>query len=103
MEDHRSQIAISSPQEGLDYACQLIASGSRAWALKNPETAPSMYQKLAGYVEFRYNNELELALGCLVKLGRACPPDCFQSEVFWRQIRWVAQECKVRDPDIPVQ
>lgn len=96
-----SQITHSSPQEGLDYACLLITSGTREWAIKHPEEALILYHTLTGYIEFRYHNELELALGCLVQMGRVCPPNSFQSEIFWRQLRWVAEVCKIQNIYFP--
>lgn len=79
----------------------LVAAGSQAWIIHHPEAAASMYQSLAGYVEFRYHNELDLALGCLVQLGHACPSESFNSEEFWRWIRYIAKTIHYNDPDIP--
>lgn len=90
-----------SPQESLDYACFLVAAGSLVWINHHPEATVSMYPLLAGYIEFRYHDELDLALGNLVALGHACPPKYYNSEEFWRWIRHIAKTIHYNDPDIP--
>ena len=88
-------LATSSTEDGLDFACNLAVSGILAIAEHNPAKAPVLLRYLAQYVEFRYVNELVLALEYLADIGNMLEQSAFCSEQFWAQIRWVAQHMKL--------
>jgi len=86
------KIATSSPEEGLDFACNLIATAVSKDADSHPERACELLRTLAQYVQFRYVGELELAAEYITDLGRMISPvTSFEREQFWRQMQWVAQ------------
>ena len=88
-------LATSSTEDGLDFACNLAVSGILAIAEHNPAKAPALLRYLAQYIEFRYVNELVLALEYLADIGNMLEQGSFCSDQFWAQIRWVAQHMKL--------
>ena len=95
----QQNVATSSTEEGLDFACNLAASGILAIAERNPAKAPVLLRYLAQYVEFRYVNELVLALEYLADIGNLLEQSSFSSEKFWAQIRWVAQHMELEEAE----
>ena len=88
----KSKLTTSSPEEGLDFACNLIATAASKDADSHPERACELLRTLAQYVQFRYVGELELAAEYLADLARMISATTsFQREQFWRQMQWVAQ------------
>ncbi len=97
--DTKMRLATSSPEAGLDFACQLIATALSSEADAQPERACRVLRTFSLYVEFRYVGELELAAEYLCDLGREISPaTSFQRQQFWSQLQWVAQSL-----DLPAQ
>ena len=90
------QIATHSVGEGLDFACNLLASAMGRLADQRPEAASNILKTLADYISYRYAGEDLLALEYLVLLGRDLAGN---AEVrwarFWNQLRWVAGQMDV--------
>jgi hypothetical protein len=87
----KMKLATSSPEEGLDFACHLIATALSTEADSHPERACRILRTFSQYVEFRYVGELELAAEYLCDLGREISPVAsFQRQQFWHQLQWVA-------------
>ena len=82
-------IATASVEEGLDFACNLIAFAIVDESRARPETAPLLLSVLATYVRLRYVGEPEEALEQLATLANSlsCP---YPRTQFWSQLRWVA-------------
>ncbi len=94
------QIATSSVEEGLDFACSLISSAVAAEGEAHPQKAQQLLRELASYVQLRYVGELLLALECLAGLGRTCNPSSFRTDQFWSQLRWVAGEMRLTTEEL---
>ncbi len=92
-------LATSSTEEGLDFACNLAVNGMLAIAEGNPAKAPELLRCLAQYVEFRYVGELQLALEYLADIGNSLKQESFHSEQFWDQLRWVAQHMELESSE----
>lgn len=90
------QIATHSVGEGLDFACNLLASAIVRMADQRPEAASSILKSLAEYISFRYSGEDLLALEYLVLIARDFAGN---TEVrwtqFWKQLQWVAGQMDV--------
>ncbi len=95
----QQNLATSSTEDGLDFACNLAVSGILAIAEHNPAKAPALLRLLAQYVEFRYVNELVLALEYLADIGNMLEQSSFCSEQFWTQMRWVAQHMELDEAE----
>lgn len=91
----QQNLAASFIEDGLDFACNLAVSGILAIAEHNPAKAPVLLRYLAQYVQFRYVNELVLALEYLTDIGNMLEQSAFCSEQFWEQIRWVARHIEL--------
>jgi hypothetical protein len=90
------QIATHSVDEGLDFACNLLASAMRRLADQRPEAASNFLKTLAEYISDRYAGEDLLALEYLVLLGRDLAGDAeVRWTQFWNQLRWVAGQMDV--------
>jgi hypothetical protein len=94
------QIATSSVEEGLDFACSLLSSAMSAEGDAHPQKAQQLLRELASYMQLRYVGERLLALEHLAGLGRACNPGLFRSEQFWSQLRWVAGEMRLTSEEL---
>ena len=84
-------LATSSAEDGLDFACNLAVSGILAIAEQKSAKAPVLLRYLAQYVQFRYVNQLVLALEYLADIGNMLEQGSFSSDQFWAQMRWLAQ------------
>jgi hypothetical protein len=88
----KMKLATTSPEDGLDFACNLVATALSREADSHPERACDILRTFTQYVEFRYVGELELAAQYLADLGREISPaTSFQRQHFWLQMQWVAQ------------
>jgi len=88
----KMKLATASPEEGLDFACHLIATALSVEADAHPERASRILGTFSQYVVFRYVGELELAAEYLCDLGREISPVVsFQWQQFWHQLQWVAR------------
>jgi hypothetical protein len=86
------KLATTSPEEGLDFACNLVAAAVSREAKLHPERAAVILGTLTQYIEFRYVGELQLAAECLADLGRDVSSGIsFRREHFWAQMQWVAR------------
>jgi hypothetical protein len=86
------KLTTSSAEEGLDFACHLIATALSTEADAHPECASRILRTFSQYVELRYVGELELAAEYLADLAREISPTMsFQRQQFWLQLQWVAQ------------
>ena len=90
------QVATHSVGEGLDFACNLLASAMSRLADQHPEAASMILKTLAEYICYRYAGENLLALEYLVLLGRDLSGS---AEVRWaqfsKQLEWVAHQMDV--------
>jgi hypothetical protein len=85
------QIATHSVSEGLDFACNLLASAMGRLADQRPEAASDVLKTLAEYISYRYAGEDLLALEHLVLLGRDLSGDAeVRWTQFWNQLQWLA-------------
>jgi hypothetical protein len=90
------QIATRSVGEGLDFACNLLASAMGRLADQRPEAASNILKTLAEYISYRYAGEDLLALEYLVLLGRDLSGNAeVRWTQFWNQLRWVAGQMDV--------
>ena len=88
----KTKLATTSPEAGLDFACNLVATALSSEADSHPERVCQILRTLTQYIEFRYVGELELAAEYLADLGREISPaKSFQRQHFWLQMQWVAQ------------
>src|SRR4051812_40602573 len=94
--DPTTTIATHSVGEGLDFACNLLASAMGRFADQRPEASATVLKTLAEYITYRYVGEDLLALEDLVFLGRELGGS---SEVrwgqFWNQLEWIARQMDV--------
>jgi hypothetical protein len=100
-----ARIATASVEEGLDFACNLIAFAIVDESGTRPEAAPLLLSILATYVRLRYVGEPEEALEQLATLANSlsCP---YPRTQFWSQLRWIAGRLdlppdKQRELEIP--
>lgn len=100
MNDQDNQIATTSIEEGLDFACSLASDAISRAGEVNPTEARRLLRELTIYVQFRYVGELFLAAESLVWLGRACNSVEFRSKQFWMQMRWVASKLELSSEDL---
>jgi hypothetical protein len=86
-------IATHSVGEGLDFACNLLATALGRVADRRPDAAPKLLAALAEYISYRYAGEDLLALETLVLLSRELTdlPEIRWSQ-FSRQVEWIARE-----------
>jgi hypothetical protein len=96
----RNPIATSSVEEGLDFACNLLADALSEEGRSASNKAPQLLSELAYYIQYRYAGEVLLALDCLAGLGRACSPHQPRGDHFWLQIRWVASQLALSSVEI---
>jgi hypothetical protein len=89
------QIATSSVEEGLDFACSLLSDAIDSLGNAHPEKAPEVLSDLTHYVRLRYVGELLLALEYLASLGRKCALDESRHRQIWSQLQWVAREMRL--------
>jgi len=88
----KMKLATTSPEAGLDFACNLVAMALSREADSHPERACVILRTFTQYVEFRYVGELGLAAEYLADLGREISPaTSFERQHFWLQMQWVAQ------------
>ena len=88
----KMKLATTSPEDGLDFACNLVVTALSMEADSHPERACNLLRTLTQYVVFRYVGELDLAAEYLADLGREISPvTSFQRQHFWLQMQWVAQ------------
>jgi len=86
-------IATSSIGEGLDFACNLVASDIVLAADSHPELTIEILRVLAGYIRLRYAGEDECAFEFLEILGRhAEHVPTFPKDQFWSQMSWLAKQ-----------
>ena len=93
------QIATASTEEGLDFACNLLAVGLADHVKQQPNDAAPLLQSLTLYVTLRYAGELRLALDELAGLGLRCKGSQFPREQFWAQVKWLATDLKLTPGD----
>lgn len=93
-------IATSSAEEGLDFACSLASDAIDRAGIANADSAAKLLHELTSFVQFRYVGELALALEYLASLGRHCEQSEFRSNLFWRQLRWVAEHMGLEGEDL---
>jgi hypothetical protein len=82
------QIATSSVEDALDFACNLLVAPIQRLAKDRPDEAPAALMSLSQYIEFRYVGELMLAFEELAALGadvgaRVALPEQFRAQVLW--------------------
>lgn len=94
------ELATSSPEEALDFACSLLTGGLVAESDANPGAAQELLASLAHYIQLRYVGELGLALEELSQLGQRCKNISFQREQFRTQLRWVAETIGLSEKEI---
>jgi hypothetical protein len=82
------EIATSSVEDGLDFACSLIVDTIIAYSEAHPERAKEMLRILASYVRLRYVGETGLALEYLTDIGTEVKGGLH----FARQIEWIEQQ-----------
>jgi hypothetical protein len=88
-----ASIATSSIEEGLDFACNLVASGIEKEAQLRTGASARLLSTLAQYISLRYAGETGLALEYLAYLGGDIGDDVsYAREQFWAQLSWCAQE-----------
>ena len=88
----KMKLATTSPEHGLDFACNLIATALSGEADAHSERACDILSTFTQYVVFRYVGELELAAQYLADLGREVfSATSLQGQHFWLQMQWVAQ------------
>jgi hypothetical protein len=81
------QIAKSSVEEGLDFACNLLMS-SLATGEEQPQMAQQLLKELAHYITLRYAGELLLALEYLAGLAHLCTSSpIIKAQQFWSQLQ----------------
>lgn len=85
-------LATSSVEEGLDFACNLLVPALSAQGDAHPSEAQSLLSSLGYYISFRYSGELGLALEKLASLGHSCNQVDPRGQQFWAQLRWVAAQ-----------
>lgn len=93
-------ITTHSVEEGLDFACSLASHAIGEAGEASAEQSQRLLRELTSYVQFRYVGETGLALESLVWLGQQCSPSTFRSELFWRQLRWVAEAMGLAGTDL---
>jgi hypothetical protein len=93
-------IDTSSPEAGLDFACNLIATALSDLGESDSSRAQVLLRGLASYLRLRYVGEVSLALEYLASLGHECNPAFFCSEQFWAQVRWVAEQLEVSPQEL---
>lgn len=96
----KEQIATTSVEEGLDFACNLISSAIYSEAESSAEKAQQLLHELTSYIQLRYVGELLLALEYLSGLGRSCNQASFRSSQFWAQLKWVAVEMQLSTEEL---
>ena len=67
-----NEIATSSIQEGLDFACHLLSNAIAAAGHAEPAKAVQLLDEITNYIQFRYAGEDRLALESLSWLGHMC-------------------------------
>lgn len=88
-----SPIATSSLEEGLDFACNLLAHGLGEAARRNPSEASAMLTRLTQYISLRYAGELRLACEYAESLAELIPEDVeFRRGQFEAQVAWLKKE-----------
>lgn len=90
------QIATSSVEEGLDFACSLLTDALVMRGEESPNVAKQLLTELASYLQLRYVGETGLALEYLAGLGQQCAP----TSQFWNQLRWVAVQLKLNEQEL---
>ena len=92
----KEQIATHSVGEGLDFACNLLATAMGRLAHQRPEASSTVLKTLAEYISYRYAGEDLLALEYLVLLGRDLSGSAeVRWEQFWKQLDWLARQMEV--------
>jgi len=92
-------IATHSIEEGLDFACNLLAVGLSAEVRANPEGAAPVLESLSHYITLRYVGEFHLALEELSSLGAGCGDAAFRHEQFLAQLAWLADAMHLTTED----
>ena len=90
-ETNEPQIATSSTEEGLDFACSLIVDAIIRYSEAHPEQAKELLQILANYIQFRYVGELGLAAEYLADIGVKVE----SGSQFARQMEWIEKRMKM--------
>jgi hypothetical protein len=93
-------ITTHSVEDGLDFACSLCSDAISQAGAWNPRLSQTLLSELASYVQFRYVGEVGLAFEYLVGLGLQCDPAVFRSELFWQQLRWVADAMRIPEAEL---
>ena len=94
------QIAMSSIEEGMDFACSLLSSALARKGEASPDVASLLLNELTSYIRLRYIGETLLALEYLSVLGRSCEGLEFSRTQFWRQLQWVASQMHLTEEDL---
>ena len=96
-------IATSSIEEGLDFACNLLAGAFESVAANNSSDARSTLSSLAQYLSFRYAGELGLAFEELAALAGDLAPHMSKSEQLQDQLRWLQNSLQVESPNTSLE
>jgi len=95
-----NEIATSSIQEGLDFACHLLSNAIAAAGHAEPAKAVQLLDEITNYIQFRYAGEDRLALESLSWLGHMCDARKFRSNQFWSQMKWLGSACALEPDDL---
>ncbi|HEX3359180.1 MAG TPA: hypothetical protein VHS31_19530 [Tepidisphaeraceae bacterium] len=89
-------ISTRSVEDGLDFACNLLADALVISSSYKPESSATLLGLLANYISFRYCGEEGLALENLMTIAEELKrSEKVRWAQFWQQIQWLCEKTGV--------